>query len=182
MVDATRGRDYGVKTSAPINLTKDELMEAVEEAKAREDIAGRSQRMGMMGGAGGGVGAGLMGGLGGYGVGRLLQSRFPVLGKAAPIGGALLGTAAGGTAGGMLGSRIGRREGAEEAAADMLVSRLRQSAAGQRGAMAGYLAGLRQGIVSGRSMPTQSTHTGALTGPIGGKNKGASDRSGSPFG
>lgn len=147
--------DYPVeeKTSAPINLTKGELMEAVQAAKDREDIGGRARRYGMAGGAVGGLGGGLVGGATGAGVGKLLrgfgESRPGALGTAARgLGAAMpyLGGAAGAVGGGVVGSGIGKEEGAEEAAADMLVSRLRQGSAGRRGAMAGYLAGLRQGV------------------------------------
>lgn len=154
----------GVKTSAPIDLSKEELMEAIEAAKAREDITGRSQRWGTAGGIGGGALGGLSGGLGGYGLGRLIGSKVPALSTAAPIGGALLGATAGGLGGGLLGARTGREEGAEEAAADLLVSRLRQGAAGQRGAMAGYLAGLRRGVDMG--VPPMAQEKGASARPF----------------
>jgi len=143
------------KTSAPIDLNKAEVMEALQGAKDREDIGGRSKRWGLGGGVAGGVGGGIGGGLLGFGAGKLLASRFPGASGIAPMAGGLLGGIAGGAGGGMAGSQIGRREGAEEAAADMLVARLRQGAAGRRGAMTGYLSGLRQGVGMGGFPPGQ---------------------------
>ena len=104
-----------------IDLTKDDLQSAIEEAREREDIPGRAKRWG--------VGGGVMGGIAGTGVGagigRLLQSKVGPWGYAA--------APALGAAGALAGRGLGVEHGAEEALADRLVAIARQRVAEQRG-------------------------------------------------
>lgn len=127
-----------------LELTPEEVGEAIEEAKAREDIPGRAASWGRRGAALGGLGgAGVGAGLG-FGASKLLGGKGKVLGP-------VLGGLAGAGGGGVLGHRIGREEGAEEAAADRLVSMLRGRKAYMAGGQHGYVSGLQRGYMAGRS-------------------------------
>lgn len=118
-------------------LTPEEMQEAVEGAKEREDVEGRAQSWGRGGALLGAAGGGAAGAGAGYGLGKLLGFRAPL--------GAGVGGAAGAVLGGLYGRRIGQAEGAEEAVADKLVSMLRARRAFGMGAGQGYMAGLGQG-------------------------------------
>jgi hypothetical protein len=119
-------------TGAPL-LTPEEVQEAVQGAQAREDIEGRGQSWGRMGGAIGALGGGALGSGAGYGLGRLLGKSTPM---AAGIGGL-----AGALGGGLYGHRVGQAEGQEEAAADKLVALLRARNAFGAGMGQGYALG-----------------------------------------
>jgi hypothetical protein len=136
-----------------LQLDPAEVGEAIEEAKAREDIPGRAQSWGRGGAAIGGIGGGALGAGAGLG-GALLARKFglgPAAGKLIPGIAAGVGGAAGAAGGGMLGQRIGREEGAEEAAADRLVSMLRGRRAYMAGGQRGFQAGAQRGYEAGRS-------------------------------
>lgn len=121
-----------------VDVDPEELAEAIDEAKGRENVPGRSRAWGMGGAALGGMAGGGLG----YGASRLLGAR-PWL----RAGAAGLGALAGGAGGAYLGSR----EGAEEAQADQLVSLLRGRRAFQTGAQEGYGQGMQHGYLAGMS-------------------------------
>jgi len=118
-----------------IDLTKDDLQSAIEEAREREDIPGRAKRWGI----GGGVAGGLAGTGIGAGIGRMLQGKVGPWGyAAAPVMGA---------AGAMAGRGLGVEHGAEEALADRMVELARQRVAEQQGIGEGLELG--QGFTQG---------------------------------
>lgn len=130
------------KTAEPTDINPEEVAEAIEAAKEREDVPGRSRMWGIGGSALGGLGGGALG----YGAGRLLGGA-----RTSPL--ALGLGALGAGAGGFLGHRIGSQEGAEEATADRLVSFLR----GRRAYMTGANQGMQQGYLQGltQGMPSE---------------------------
>jgi hypothetical protein len=132
----------------PVNIDRGDLQEAMEEAKAREDIAGSAQRGGLLG-------AGI-GGVGGAGLGAGLGYGASLLAGAAPGGvgrkvGLLAGGLLGGVGGGLGGQQIGSQMGAQEAAADKLVSMMRNIRAYRSGAQQGFMAGAQRGFAAGQS-------------------------------
>ena len=120
-----------------IDIDPEEVAEAIDEAKERENVSGRSRNWGIGGGALGGLAGGGLG----YGAGALL-SHNPWLRAA--------GTGLGALAGGAGGAMLGRHHGAEEAQADRLVSFLRGRRAFQTGAQEGMQQGYLQGLTSGQ--------------------------------
>lgn len=119
-----------------VDVDPQEVAEAIDEAKGREDVSSRARNWGIGGGALGGLGGGALG----YGAGALLSRNPWVRGGAAALG------AIGGGAGG---AYLGRQEGAEEAQADRLVSFLRGRRAFQTGAQEGYGQGMQHGYLAG---------------------------------
>jgi len=120
------------KMATPIPM--DELQESLQEARSREDIAGRGNRWAAGGGALGALG----GGAGGYGLGRLIGPKA-----------GLIGAGIGALGGGAGGAALGRGHGQEEARADKAISMLRALRAhrmgASSGARAGYMAGMKRG-------------------------------------
>lgn len=133
------GRVLAKLGAAPMRSVRfkgSEVQEALEEAKAREDIEGRSRRWQLAGGAlGAGIGAGASGALGGM-IAKGLGAKSALTGTA-------LGMLGGGLGGGYLGARIGKQEGAEEAAADQIVAAMRARRNQNIGAVHGYMAARR---------------------------------------
>lgn len=117
-------------------INPEEVAEAIEEAKEREDVPGRSRAWGIGGGALGGLAGGGLG----YAVPRLLGANPWAKG---------IGAGLGALAGGIGGAYLGSQEGGEEAQADRLVSFLRGRRAYGTGADEGYQAGLQQGYMAG---------------------------------
>jgi len=131
------GRILAKTAESPgVDIDPEEVAEAIDEAKGRENVPGRARNWGIGGGALGG----LAGGAAGY-LGSGLATRNPWLRAGAGALGAL-----GAGAGGAL---LGSREGAEEAQADRLVSFLRGRRAYQTGAEEAYPQGLQRGYMAG---------------------------------
>ena len=120
------------------SIDRGDISESIQEARDREDIAGRATKGQHMGLAGGGLAGGALG----AGAG-MLAKRFglPGAGKLMTGGGALMGALGGGAAGG----QAGAQHGAEQAAADRLVSLMRGRRAYMSGAQRGYHAGQARG-------------------------------------